>query len=34
MTGGETIYLLLVIAAVCIFMGVMGFEAYSNRHHS
>jgi len=34
MNGGETAYLLLVIAAVCVFMGVMAYEAYRNRHQS
>lgn len=30
MNGGETAYLLLVIAAVCVFMGVMAYEQFRN----
>ncbi len=33
MTGGETAYLLMVIAATCTFMVVLGYESDSTRHH-
>ncbi len=34
MDGAETAYLVMVIVAVCLFMAVLGFEAYKNRHVS
>lgn len=33
MSGGEAAYLVLVILAVCLFAGVLGYEAWRNRQH-